>query len=175
MRLITWEEGKMASTVNVHYEYVNYGAPTLAEGYFEWESNSRKVREKFYFRGLADGRWTLDVSSISFYDVGCWNETCQWHSPRMMGEDEARAVIERRARAWARYQEAYVTGQALTSGTVFWATIPAGDRIAIRCVPTDKGGVYHAVKDVEQYERMPVGEGHSREAAISDLLTQLME
>jgi hypothetical protein len=55
----------------VSYEYIIEGFPTIAEGNFHYGSPSLQLREKFYFRGLADGRWFLELNDEQV-DHGTW-------------------------------------------------------------------------------------------------------
>ena len=57
----------------VSYEYIIEGFPTLVEGSFHYGSPSLQLREKFYFRGLSDGRWFLEFNN-EIIDQGKWKD-----------------------------------------------------------------------------------------------------
>lgn len=91
---------------SLHVDYIIEGFPTLVEGYFFYETPGRKEKTRFYFRGLSDGRWTLDVGDESFHTVGVWNnsrghlaalETSQGFG---MDADTAEAIILDCAHEW---------------------------------------------------------------------------
>ena len=77
-------------------DYIIEGSPTLVEGTFSY----KKEKEKFYFRGLSDGRWTLDVGKEAFAEIGEWNSSGYW-----MDSETAHAILVDCAHQWGMTKE----------------------------------------------------------------------